>query len=206
VETGERGALMVCTGMTSSEAIDEENALVVAARDGDHGAFCVLYESHVGAVRRYLFARTDRNSVDDLTAETFARAYRALPRYELRGVPFRAWLYRIAANLVIGRARRRVGAEAPHGLSELDRVIVPSPDHSERVVAAQESSELIECLGRLSGSHEKVLRLRYLSEMSVSETADALGINEPAVRSLTYRALRSLRSEYCIAKALEGVT
>ncbi|HEY3673683.1 MAG TPA: RNA polymerase sigma factor [Acidimicrobiia bacterium] len=194
---------MVCTGVRESETIDED-VLVAAARAGDDDAFGALYRAHVEAVRRYVRARTDRTVADDLTAETFARAYRALPRYELRGAPFRAWLYRIAANLVIARARRAVCAEAPRGLAELDRVIVPSPDHAEAVVAAKESSELVECLGRLSGSHEQVLRLRYLSELSVSETADALGLKEPAVRSLTYRALRSLRAEYSNVKALEG--
>jgi RNA polymerase sigma-70 factor (ECF subfamily) len=186
---------MTCTASPPRVA-DEEDRLVAAARDGDELAFGTLYRAHVEAVRRHVRARADVDAVEDLTAETFARAYGAIHRYELRGVPFRAWLYRIAGNLVIGRSRRMRTAETFVEGSAIERAADLTPDHSETVVEAEARAELVRRVGDLSRSHTRVLHLRYFEDLTVSETAHELGIDESAVRSLTYRALESLRVVY----------
>lgn len=166
----------------------------MAARAGDHDAFKDLYLRNVRPIFGFLAARTDRSSAEDLTAETFARAYAAIGRYEPRGAPFRSWLFRIAHNLLIGRARRRDHSDVPLESDQAERISVG--DGAERVDAALEAEDLRACLGRLSDAHAEVLDLRYLRELSVGETAAVLEIGEDAVRALTYRALKALRAEF----------
>jgi RNA polymerase sigma-70 factor (ECF subfamily) len=173
---------------------DDEKALVAAAALGDHAAFHELYLLHARAIFAFLAARTDRQVAEDLTAETFARAYAAIGRYEDRGAPFRAWLFRIANNLVIGRSRRRdrseVSLESTHAES-----IPDGADHAEEVATAGDVEAVRRAMDRLIDSHATVLDLRFLRELSVRETSEVLGIGEDAVRALTYRALNALRNE-----------
>jgi RNA polymerase sigma-70 factor (ECF subfamily) len=168
---------------------------VAAARDGDQEAFKDLYRMHVTAIFGFIAARTNRQTAEDLTADTFARAYAAIGRYEQRDVPFRSWLFRIAHNLVVGRARRRDATDT-----------MLEPEHAQRVAAGTdvahdvtlsiEAERLRECMAQLSDAHSTVLDLRYLRELSVSETGAVLGLGEEAVRALTYRALRALRAAF----------
>ena len=129
----------------------------------------------------------------------FARAWQHLPRYEWRGVPFRAWLLRIAYTQVLGRARRR---------SSHELVLVELPAASSEGADAQalrdlDAGELLAALARLGDAHQAVLELRFLRECSVAETAGALELTEEAVRSLTYRALRALRAAMVAAVPAE---
>src|SRR5215203_5254993 len=87
------------------EAIER---LVVAAKAGDPEAFGLLFDTYYGAVYRYVAARVGRPSdAEDLTQLVFVKALEALPRYELRGVPFGGWLFRLARNVVIDHVRTR---------------------------------------------------------------------------------------------------
>ncbi len=82
-------------------AADVERSLVLRARDGDKNAFAALYRTHVDVVFGFLRFRAGADRADDLTAETFCRAWSGISRYEWTGAPFRAWLLRIAYNLVV---------------------------------------------------------------------------------------------------------
>ena len=85
---------------------DEDAALAVRASHGDVTAFGLLYDRHVDAIYRYVYYRVrDDAEAEDLTSDVFMKALRAIPRYEPRQA-FLAWLYRIARNAVIDRARR----------------------------------------------------------------------------------------------------
>jgi RNA polymerase sigma-70 factor (ECF subfamily) len=139
----------------------------------------------------------------DLTAETFCRAMAAFDRYEDRGLPVRAWLFRIAYNLVVAESRKR----APRIVQiDDDSGAVAVEDQSDRSDRLTEAREAREALAKLPETQRTVLELRFLQDLSVSETASVLGSNEQAVRAMTYRALRSLRAalaanEGSIAKA-----
>jgi RNA polymerase sigma-70 factor, ECF subfamily len=138
--------------------------------------------------------RVGQSDAEDLTAETFTRAFKGIRRFEPRGVPFRAWLFRIANNLIIGQARRARDV-APLDLVGPGQLPTSRLDPADAAVRSVEDTGLAAALARLPASHATVLDLRYLRELSVAETAQAMEITPEAVRALTYRALRSLRSE-----------
>ena len=87
----------------------EEERLEILAAQRDRAAFAPLYERYVDQIHAYVYTLThDMEQADDVTAATFAKALEELPRFEWRGVPYSAWLYRVAGNLV-SRERRRPG-------------------------------------------------------------------------------------------------
>src|SRR5213592_4744988 len=107
---------------------EEDAALAVRASQGDPAAFGQLYDRHVSAVYRYVYYRVrDDAEAEDLTSDVFMKALRAIPRYEPRQA-FLAWLYRIARNAVIDRARRtRIQISFEDALAHpgVDQVVEP---------------------------------------------------------------------------------
>jgi RNA polymerase sigma-70 factor (ECF subfamily) len=156
-------------------------------------AFRALYEENVGLVHGFLRARIGPNDAEDLTAETFCRAYPHLHRWEDRGIPIRAYLLRIARNLVIERARKARAVMVPLD----DRPDASRRDsHEEEVGTSVEAEAALAELADLPESHRSVIDLRYLRDLSVTETSAVLGISEEAVRALSYRALKGLRARH----------
>lgn len=156
-------------------------------------AFRALYEENVGLVHGFLRARIGPNDAEDLTAETFCRAYQHLHRWEDRGVPIRAWLLRIARNLVIERARKARAVMVP--LDDREHA-AHRASHEDEVGASVEAASAIAALAALPESHRTVIELRYLRDLSVTETSAVLEISEEAVRALAYRALKGLRARH----------
>lgn len=116
---------------------DEEDAARIAAAQSDPAKFAALYRSHVHLVHAFAWSRLhDRAGAEDVTAETFRRALRALPRYEPRGVPFRAWLLRICANLVADEHARRARA------ARLAEDVRPASDAADLTAAVDERARL----------------------------------------------------------------
>ena len=160
-----------------------EQSLVDAARK-DPARFLELYDRHFHRVYVYALRRTsNRAEAEDVTSEVFGRALANLDKYEWRGVPFVAWLYRIAANELADRrtqAARFVGAQPPEAAGA-------DPD-LERHVA------LFQLVDRLPDDQRRVIELRFGEGRSVREVADALGRSEGAVKQLQRRALENLRA------------
>ena len=87
---------------------EEDHQLLRRAQQGEADAFGILYERHAAAIFRYLYIHmSSRTDAEDLTSEVFLRAWQSLPRYHQRGVPFRAFLFRIAHNALVDYYRRR---------------------------------------------------------------------------------------------------
>jgi RNA polymerase sigma-70 factor (ECF subfamily) len=126
----------------------------------------------------------DRHEAEDVTAEVFHQALANLRRFEWRGVPFAAWLFRIAANTIADRAKR---ATRERG--------IPAPA-SESVPALEridEHARLYRLVRELPAEQRRVIELRFTEEKPIREIAAALGRSEGAVKQLQFRALRSLR-------------
>jgi RNA polymerase sigma-70 factor (ECF subfamily) len=169
--------------------------LAIAARDGDRAAFDGLYAACAPAVYRYCYART-RNAADaeDLLQQTFLRVIEALPRYEDRGVPFRAWLFRICRAVTIDAHRRR---RAQFPLEEMDDLAGPTgPAHGE---ASWMLAEVLDAIERLTGDQRLVIQLRFFADLSARETGIAMRRDEAAVRALQARAIASLRRHLGVA-------
>lgn len=166
--------------------------LVERASAGDRDAFRELYRQNVGAVHAFLRNRVGPGPAEDLTAETFCRAFEHIGRFEWRGAPFRSWLFRIAYHQVVARSRRK----DTHLILQDDPEPAATEGHEDAVIARLEGEVVVAALATLPETHRAVLELRYMQDLPVSETAEILEISEEAVRALTYRALKSLRAAH----------
>jgi RNA polymerase sigma-70 factor (ECF subfamily) len=171
---------------------DEDAVLAARAARGESAAFGLLYDRHVAAIYRYVYYRVrDDAEAEDLTSDVFMRALRAIPRYEPRQA-FLAWLYRIARNAVIDRARkgnRQVPFEDALQHPGVDKIIEPDVE----LLAHSDSSMLRQALGKLTPLQQEVVVLRFLEGYSTQEIARLVGKNEGTVRGIQFRAIGALR-------------
>ncbi len=178
----------------AAEAVDPElevRALVVRSQKGDANAFGLLYDRFLAEIVRYLTYRVGNpDTAEDLAQQVFLKAWQAIPRYEDRGVPFKAWLYRMAHNQMVDHHRtRRV-------TTDLEGVDLPEePEAEQRVLVQEVHSHLRAALDRLSEDHRQVLVLRFLLEKSAREVGEIMDRKEVTVRGLQMRALQALRRE-----------
>lgn len=171
-----------------------DEVLAVRARD-DREAFGVLYERHVRRVYNYVYYRTGSAAdAEDLTARTFFQAMNNLHRYQVQGVPFSAWLFRIAHNLV-ANWHRDTGR---HRASSTDEVVaVPTGDSGpdEYAEAGEEKRELHDAVRRLPSDRQQLLILKFSEGLSNEEIATIMGRSEGAIKALLHRTIKSLRTE-----------
>ena len=167
------------------------DALVDRARLGDADAFGLLYDRFQPEILRYLVHRVgDPDAAEDLAQQVFLKAWQAIPRYEARGVPFKAWLYRMAHNQMVDHFRTR------RPTTDLEGVDPPQEAEAEGLVIAAETTEaLAKAMSRLSEDHRQVLTLRFLMEKSAREIGEVMGRKGVTIRGLQMRALQALRRE-----------
>ncbi len=161
----------------------------------DQEAFGVLYERYVAKIYNYVYYRTgNHHDAEDLTAMVFYRAMRHIQGYTERGVPFQAWLYRIAHNLIANwhrdRARRRI--------IPLEEFTGPGPDSDrpdEQVESRAERAALLEVIRRLPEERQQLLILKFIERLPNAEIGAIMGRTEGAIKSLYHRTLIALRDE-----------
>ena len=171
--------------------------LVALAQEGDEQAFAGLYDRYVDSIFAYIYHRVgQRQTAEDLTGDVFVRALRRIDTFRWKGVDFGAWLMTIARNRVhdyFKSARFRLEApveevfDSPH--------TAPGPLHDpEGAVLTGESAQAVHAaLRQLKGEQAEVLYLRFLRHLNVTETAQAMGKTEGAIKALQYRALKALQ-------------
>ncbi len=168
----------------------EESALVHAAQKGDREAFARLYEANAERIYRYVLARVGEPAdAQDVTAEVFIRAMRALPSYREKGVPFIAWLYRISHNEAINYIKKR----GRRGEMPLLDTIAANDDPAELALRQATYSEVMHAMSSLTDLQREVLSLRFAGELSITETAAAMNRSEQAVKFLQHSAVRAMR-------------
>ena len=128
----------------------------------------------------------DRAEAEDLTAEVFHQALSNLGRFEWRGVPFAAWLLRIAANTLADRWQR--AARTP----EVQTETLEEPGVEEEV---ERRAMLFQLVDRLPQDQRLVVIRRFVEQKSVKEIAQELRRTEGAVKQLQFRALQNLRGQ-----------
>ncbi len=163
------------------------------AQRGEVDAVGALYDQHREAVFRYVRSRVgDLHTADDLTGEVFKRMLIGLPRYRPTGLPFRAWLFRIARNLLIDHYRRESRVDL-RPLDEAEQAGVAAPDPAPLVERQAALDQVYAALAELDPLQREVLTLRFLSGLSLRETAQALGRTEDSIKALQRRGLAGLR-------------
>lgn len=163
---------------------------IAAAQEGDEHAFEQLYGAFFTQVYRYAAFRLPRELAEDVTAEVFIKAWEKLHTYKARsGVPFAAWLFRIARHSVIDVYRTQ------HGVEEVSETLV-DPDVLNRADTATHRNEMLgvvrTAVKKLPKRYQEVLLLSFVSDMPTSEVARVLRMTEGGVRILKMRALRKL--------------
>ena len=173
---------------------NEEEILALASQ-GDRDSFGLLYERYVERIFNYVYYRTgNTHDAEDLTARVFQRAMNHIKNYTDRGVPFSAWLYRIAHNLVANWHRDRSRKqEIP--LDDLP-ILQTKGDHPEKnLVRSQEQDALLRMIRKLPSERQNLLILKFVENMSNAEIGAIMGRSEGAVKSLYHRTLFALRDQ-----------
>jgi RNA polymerase sigma-70 factor, ECF subfamily len=170
---------------------EADDRLLVEAAQRDPARFAELYENNFERVYAYVVRRVgDRAETEDLTAEVFHHALANLKNYEWRGIPFAAWLFRIAANLISDRWQKR-----KHELSIDEPEQVESiQDGSGEFEEVERRATLFRLVDRLPEDQRRVVVLRFVEEKSIKEVAREIRKSEGAVKQLQFRALTALRA------------
>jgi RNA polymerase sigma-70 factor (ECF subfamily) len=170
--------------------LNDEGRLVTRATKRDSAAFGILYETHLDRIYRYVYYRVGSTSeAEDLSEQVFLKAWEAIERYEPRGVPFIAWLYRLAHNLVVDHYRSR---RPTLTLEEVGEAEEPGANVVDAVEEKLDAEEIRVALRRLSPEHQQLIALRFVEGLSHAEVAQITGKSEGATRVVQYRALQSL--------------
>lgn len=179
--------------LSDSEYHEEE--VLARASQGDRDAFGQLYERYAERIFNYVYYRTgNQHDAEDLTARVFQRAMNHIRNYTDRGVPFSAWLYRIAHNLVANWHRDRSRKQE---IPIDDLPILPTKgDHPEKnLVQSQEQDALLKMIRKLPPERQNLLILKFVENMSNAEIGKIMGRSEGAVKSLYHRTLLALRDQ-----------
>ena len=172
----------------------DDKALVESAKSGKE-AFGALYERYLPKMYNYIYYRTGNpHEAEDLTARLFIRALSHIGNYEDRGVPFQAWLYRIAHNLVANwhrdQGRRKIIALDDYVAHSL---ISEAPDRLTEDL--EERQQMIQAVRRLPEDRQQLLLLKFIEQLSNAEIGQIMGRTEGAIKSLYHRTLLTLRDE-----------
>jgi len=167
-----------------------ERSLIEAAQR-DPACFAQLYEANFERVYAFIARRVrDRDQAQDLTADVFHSALKNLSRFEWRGAPFAAWLFRIAANAIASRGKRAARLEAIK-LREIDD---PDPSSDADLAEVEHRARLFKLVEKLPNDQRRVITMRFAHQKSIAEIAKDIGRSEGAIKQLQFRGLQSLRT------------
>lgn len=174
-------------------AVEDDLELVNRAQSGSIEAVGLLFDKHYRSMFRYFYARVgQQQQAEDLAGELFTRMVSHLPAFQPSGVPFRAWLFRIAYNLTMDHFRVGNGKE----LASLDQATMlaqPEQNPVQQVEQQMTRDMLQTALETLVPEQRQVIILRFLVGLSLQETADVLERTLSAVKAMQHRGLKTMR-------------
>jgi len=163
---------------------------MIEAAQRDPACFAQLYEHNFERVYAFIVRRVhDRDQAQDLTADVFHSALKNLPRYEWRGTPFAAWLYRIAANAVADHGKHAARLK----VTELNEISEHDPSGDEDLAEVEHRARLFKLVEKLPGDQRRVITMRFAEQKGIAEIAQDIGRSEGAIKQLQFRALQALR-------------
>lgn len=170
-----------------------DERLLVEAAQKDPSRFGDLYEIHFERVYAFIARRVaHRETAEDLTSDVFHKALANVQRFEWRGVPFAAWLLRIATNVIADRSKR--------GGLEMTFEDPPEISMKPRMEQAEDAARLFHLVHELAEDQRQVVVMRFAEEKSIREIAKQLGRSEGAVKQLQFRGLQNLRAKLDASK------
>mgnify|MGYP001568028061 CR=1 FL=1 len=178
---------------TALSRTGDDTQLVLRAVQRDQDAFGELYDRHVVRVYRHLYYMVGRQpEAEDLTAQTFLKAWEAIERYQVRGAPFVSWLLRIAHNLGVSYLRSK------RETSQVHEGIVDNKSRRDPEAALQQTVEeemVREAILRLREEQRQVIILRFIEDLDYREVAEIIGKSVAAIRVIQHRALNAMRKQ-----------
>ena len=178
----------------SLQEISDEEALKRAGQ-GDREAFGVLYDRYITRIYNYIYYRTgNQHDAEDLTSQVFSRALKHITNYQDRGVPFSAWLYRIAHNLMANWHRdrsRKQEFSLEDGVWASKESDMPEPT----LLRVEQHDEILELIRDIPEDRQLLIILKFVDHMSNAEIGKIMGKTEGAIKSLYHRTLLSLRKK-----------
>lgn len=175
---------------------ESEDLLIQRAVKHDSGAFAALYDNYIDQVYRHVYYHvSSRTDAEDVTQETFIKAWKAIAKYKRTGAPFAAWLIAIARNLIADHYRTRKGTIHLEQSPEQAEAVGNSAETSPEAIAEAsfKQSYVRQAILKLKGEKQKVILMRFIDGFSYGEIARVLHKSEGAVRVIQYRALNDLR-------------
>jgi RNA polymerase sigma-70 factor, ECF subfamily len=170
---------------------EADERLLVEAAQKDPARFAELYENNFERVYAYVVRRVgDRAETEDLTSEVFHHALANLRRFEWRGIPFAAWLFRIAANLIRDRWQRMGRENVADEPEQIESAAARGVEFEE----VERRATLFRLVETLPVEQRRVVVLRFVEQKSIKEVAREIRKTEGAVKQLQFRALSSLRA------------
>ncbi|MFC1904870.1 sigma-70 family RNA polymerase sigma factor [Chloroflexota bacterium] len=177
--------------------MQDEESLVRRVKEWDQEAFAELYERHFDRIYRYVAIKIgDKVEAEDMTQQVFLNAIQSISSFRWKGVPFSAWLYRIAHNQVVDYLRRKT-KQATVPLDESQASASSNPG-----LAAEHSldvEELLSATRQLTEAQREVISLRFSSELSIDQVAKIMGKSQGAVKALQHSAIIALRKALVVA-------
>ena len=172
--------------------MQEELNLVQRARQGDHQAFAQLYENHFDKIFRYVVLKIGNQAeAQDMTQQVFVKAYESIGSYQLQGVPFTAWLFRIAHNQMVDYVRKQSKRQTVW-LDETIQVRDDS-DLEHDVETKIEMEQVVTASKQLTKAQREVISLRFAGGLSITEAAKTMRKSEGAIKALQHSAILALR-------------
>jgi RNA polymerase sigma-70 factor (ECF subfamily) len=169
--------------------VDER--LLIEAAQRDPACFAGLYQENFERVYAYVVKRVEnREETEDITSEVFHHALANLQSYEWRGIPFAAWLFRIAANLISDRWRLKSREQAIDEPGQIESVDAKTLEFDE----IERRATLFRLVETLPAEQRRVVALRFVEQKSIKEVAREIRKSEGAVKQLQFRALAALRA------------
>lgn len=170
---------------------EAQERLLIQAAQKDPRRFAELYEHNFDRVYGYILRRVqDRTVAEDLTSDVFHKALANLPNFDWRGIPFGAWLIRIAFNVMADEWKRSTREHSVENLPEM----TTDPKFEEVLDEVEDQARLYRAVAALPEDQRRVVEMRFAEGKSIREIAAALQRTEGAVKQLQFRALRNLRS------------
>ncbi len=170
---------------------EADERLLIEAAQKDPARFAELYDRNFERVYAYVVRRVgDRAETEDLTSEVFHHALANLRRFEWRGIPFAAWLFRIAANLISDRRQRTNREQIADEPEQIESAEARGIEFEE----VERRATLFRLISVLPAEQRQVVVLRFVAQKSIKEVAREIRKTEGAVKQLQFRALSSLRA------------
>jgi len=170
--------------------VQDEKELVERAQHHDQEAFAQLYEEHFDKIYRYVTLKIgNKTEAEDMTQQVFLKALQSISSFKWKGIPFSAWLFRIAHNQVVDYFRKKKRTDVP-----LDESLATNDKNPQLIVEQKlDTEQLLSATKQLTEAQREVISLRFAGELSIAQVAKTIGKSQGAVKALQHSGVVALR-------------